>query len=205
MRSVSFCLHNCVSTATQGDNHIYPTVPALVVGFSAGLQVPLEHPVHKLKQQIFAIAEQELQRELEAADDDKYAVDFSSSGPSSFRDPADNRGGLPSRESQFALGIANASPAAQRHAQQQQQARAPAGGAGGRQRAAATSISAGSSNASDKVTGDDGGVLVMMPDSKAVKGGSLEGLVSHLLENTASKFAKWFVCLILFAFLWFII
>lgn len=37
---------------------------------------------------------------------------------------------------------------------------------------------------------EEGGELVFMPDGKNIKGGTLEGLVEHLLENTASKFAK---------------
>lgn len=35
--------------------------------------------------------------------------------------------------------------------------------------------------------------IVYMPDSKAIKGGTLDALVEHLLENTASKFAKCFL------------
>jgi hypothetical protein len=155
----------------EGDTHVYKTVPELVQGFAAGLQVPLEHPVNKIKQQIFAIAEQELQRELEAAGDDKYDLGTAEFGESSFRDPADQSSSSSSSAAGGGRPLSPRQPVTRERRGGAEQPPMPAAGAG--------------------AAGDD--QLVLMPDSKAVKGGTLEGLVEHMLENTASKFAKCFL------------
>jgi hypothetical protein len=166
----------------EGDTHVYKTVPELVQGFAAGLQVPLEHPVNKIKQQIFAIAEQELQREIEAAGDDKYDLGTAEFGESSFRDPADQSSAEAGGGGGRQLSPRQPVTRERRGAEQPPMpaGKGASGGGGG-----------GGGGAGAAAAGDD--QLVFMPDSKAVKGGSLEGLVEHMLENTASKFAKCFL------------
>jgi hypothetical protein len=181
----------------EGDTHTYKTVPDLVAGFNAGLQVPLEHPVNKVKQQIFAIAEKELQREMEAAGDDKY--DLSAEFESSFRDPADSSNSssqMSPRANSSSSSSSNALAARSRAAAALPTPTfAGAGKAGGAAAAAAAaSKNGGGGGGGGEISSSVAdGELVMMPDGKGIKGGTLEGLVEHLLENTASKFAKCFL------------
>lgn len=61
----------------EGDATVYPTVPALVKGFNAGLQQPLRNAEHHLKKRMFALAKQEFEKESEAQGND--TIDLSSS------------------------------------------------------------------------------------------------------------------------------